>query len=430
MEKFKYQVIENYENKKKNILTSIQRENNENLPIGYDNDIFISALIKIIEYLESNYKEKIKAENIPDIKSFTRLKEEYSITSFVLNRVLKNVKSVNFRNIDKNNPRAMGGYRTFKDGTHDITLYTTVLSNNLDFLKTRKINNKFESDEDFRKILLEEIMIHEVIHAISDNSLGVGFDKGINNSSEVAFNEGMTENLAIEIAGLRDFSNTLYRSGERNFVVKTQTNSGYMLETNIINLIRIASKEDMTIPYLVNPNTIKFGIFEKIKIYNSSNPLETIMIKLNKAVEESKKTKKGYNPITDESIDMQDSNLTPFQELQTMLIEDIFQNKYNKVFLDKIRQSGKALTQDEYDKFNQDMLIIGKCLVPTLNYKLDLEEKKEFAQNDNFVTSQNIMKLLQNQIIEPTSNILRYRDLLFAMENVQKDFAQDLTTER
>lgn len=427
MEKFKYQVIENYENKKKNILTSIQRENNENLPIGYDNDIFISALIKIIEYLESNYKEKIKAENIPDIKSFARLKEEYSITSFVLNRVLKNVKSVNFRNIDKNNPRAMGGYRTFKDGTHDITLYTTVLSNNLDFLKTRKINNKFESDEDFRKILLEETMIHEVIHAISDNSLGVGFDKGINNSSEVAFNEGMTENLAIEIAGLRDFSNTLYRSGERNFAVKTQTNSGYKLETNIINLIRIASKEDMTIPYLVNPNTIKFGIFEKMKIYNSSNPLETIMIKLNKAVEESKKTKKGYNPITDESIDMQDSNLTPFQELQTMLIEDIFQNKYNKVFLDKIRQSGKAPTQEEYDKFKKDMLIIGRSIVPTFAYKLSNEEKKEFAENENFATSQDIMKLIQDKTIEPTPNILRYRDLLFAMENIQKDFSQDLT---
>ena len=58
---------------------------------------------------------------------------------------------------------------------------------------------------------------------------------------------------------------------------------------------------------------------------------------------------------------------------------------------------------------------------------LDKDEKKEFAQNDNFATSQDIMKLIQNKTIEPTPNILRYRDLLFAMENIQKDFSQNLT---
>ena len=101
MEKFEYQEIENYENKKNYILNAIQRENGGVLPIGYDNDMFVSALIKIIEYLENNYKTTITVEDIPDAKTFTRQKEEQSITSFVLNRVLKNVKSVNFRDIDK-----------------------------------------------------------------------------------------------------------------------------------------------------------------------------------------------------------------------------------------------------------------------------------------------------------------------------------------
>ena len=92
MEKFKYQEIENYENKKNNILNAIQRENGGVLPIGYDNDMFVSALIKIIEHLENNYKTTIKVEDIPDAKNFTRQKKEYSITSFVLNRVLKMLK--------------------------------------------------------------------------------------------------------------------------------------------------------------------------------------------------------------------------------------------------------------------------------------------------------------------------------------------------
>ena len=30
-------------------------------------------------------------------------------------------------------------------------------------------------------------------------------------------------------------------------------------------------------------------------------------------------------------------------------------------------------------------------------------------------------------MIEPTPNVLRYRQLLFAIENIQKDFADELT---
>lgn len=408
MEKFKYQEIEDYENKKQIYLNAIKKENGGVLPNGYDNDIFLRALIKIIEHLENNYKTTIKAEDIPDSKSFTRKKDEYTITSFVLNRVLKNVKGVYFYDIDKDDPDMMGGYRTFKDGTHDIALYESVLYGNLSRLKSRGINEKFETDEDFEKTLLEETMIHELIHAISDNGSAVGFDKNKKMSSEIAINEGMAENLALEIAGLKNFSNTLYISGEQHFALKTQTNSGYTMENNIINLIRVASKHDMTIPYLVDAHNIRFG--SDREIYGQSNSIEAIKIMLGIAKEDAKK-----------------NDYLTFQALQSMLIDDIFKNKYGKEFLDKIRQSGKAPTQEEYDKFKKDMLIIGRCIVPTFAFKIEEEEKKDFAQNDNFATSQDIMKLIQEKVIEPTPNVLRYRDLLFAMENVQKDFANDLT---
>ena len=405
MEKFKYQEIENYENKKNNILNAIQRENGGVLPIGYDNDMFVSALIKIIEHLENNYKTTIKVEDIPDAKNFTRQKKEYSITSFVLNRVLKNVKSVNFRDIDKENPDRMGGYITYKDGTHDITLYTTAMNNNLKILQSKGINTKFETDKHFEKTLLEETMIHELIHAISDNGLAVGFNKN-QLPAEIALNEGRTEILALEVAGLRDFSNTMYRRSEQDFAIKSPTNSRYFLETNIINLIRVASRQDMTIPYLIDIHYVRFGIDKEI--YGQSNSLGAIKTILELAKEDAEK-----------------NDFLSFQALQSILIEDIFKNKYGKNFLDKIRQSGKAPTQEEYDKFKKDMLIIGRSIVPTFAYKLSYEEKKEFAENENFATSQDIMKLIQDKTIEPTPNILRYRDLLFAMENIQKDFSQD-----
>ena len=301
-------------------------------------------------------------------------KKEYSITSFVLNRILKNVQSVNFRDYNQYNPTAMGGYTTYKNGTHDITFYSTTIQNNLDFLQSRYINKKFETDEDFKKILTEETMIHELIHAISDNGLAIGFKKNKNSAEETAFNEGMTENLALEIAGLSDFSNTLYINGEQYYVIKTQTSSGYMLETNIFNLIRVAAKQDMTIPYLTDIHNIRFGI--DTKIYGQSNSLNAI------------KTMLGFA-----KTNARENNYLTFQVLQTMLIEDIFKNKYNNVFLNNIRQSGKAPTQEEYDKFKKDMLIIGRSIIPTLVCKLSTEEKKEFAENDNFIQAKILWNL-------------------------------------
>ena len=49
MEKFKYQKIEDYEYKKNCILNAIKEENGGVLPFGYDNDIFVSALIKEVK---------------------------------------------------------------------------------------------------------------------------------------------------------------------------------------------------------------------------------------------------------------------------------------------------------------------------------------------------------------------------------------------
>lgn len=417
MKKFKYQKIENYEKKKQNILNAVQKENGGVLPVGYDNDIFISALIKIIEHLENNYKTTIKAEDIPDVASFTRQKKEYSITSFVLNRVLKNVKSVNFEKIRPDKPEAIGG---FTAGLQNLTMYTSAFEKKLLKIKDLDVDEQFASEQDCFTILFESAIIHELIHAISFNGKYVGFRK---NEESRDINEGMTESLAKEISHLHDLAIVdVFLQNYSRYLVKTKTNSSYYLQTNIFDLIRVASKEDMTIPYLVDVDKIKFGHSEKLKTYKG-NPLEIIKTLLNKSI----KYDKEEDPFTEEIKIVNNGDFSAYQELQTIIIEDIFENKYGKEFLDKIRQSGKAPTQEEYDKFKHDMIIIGRSIVSTLKYKLDDEEKKDFAQNDYFSTSQDIMKLIQNGTIEPTPNVLRYRDLLFAMENVQKDFAKDLT---
>ena len=314
MEKFKYQQIENYENKKKNILNAIQRENSGILPLGYDNDVFVSALIKIIEHLENNYKTTIKAEDIPDVKSFTRQRDEYSITSFILNRVLKNVKSVNFYEIRQDKPEAIGG---FTAGAKNLTMYTSAFQKMLSKIKKLEVDKQFASEQDFSAILFESAIIHELIHAISFNGKYVGFRKG---EEYININEGMTESLAKEISKLQDLDVVdIFTQNEGSYLVKTKTNSSYYLQTNIFDLIRVASKEDMTIPYLVDVDKIKFGKSEKLKMYKG-NPLETIKTLLNKSV----KYNKIENPITEEIEIVNNGDFSAYQELQTIIIEDIF----------------------------------------------------------------------------------------------------------
>ena len=402
--KFTYQEIENYDVKKRIVLNVIRKENGGKLPEGFDDDLFCSALIKIIEYLDSNYNTTIKAQNIPDVTSFARQEEEYSVRSFIINRVFKNLKSVKYLKKDEKDPNMMGGYYP---SDHEIKLYADVMGDNLKYLYNNNINKKFETDKDFENTLLEEIMIHELIHCISDNGSSVGFLKK-GDSRNIAFNEGMTENLANEIAGLKDFSVTTFSFKDRqsNFVLKTQTSSAYKLETNIFNLIRVASREDMTIPYLVDTQHIMFG--EDREIYGQSNAMDKIKTEFSEAKNNAEK-----------------DDLLKFQELQTMLIEDIFQNKYNKEFLDRIRKTGKAPSKEEYLAFKRDLLTIGRCIVPTLVSELKShDEKKDFAQNYNITTSKDLSKLIQDGKIEPTPNVLKFKELLFAFENIPSDFPE------
>ena len=122
------------------------------------------------------------------------------------------------------------------------------------------------------------------------------------------------------------------------------------------------------------------------------------------------------------------NDFSKLQELQAMLIEDIFKNKYTKGFLTDIARSGSAPSREVYFKFKHDLILIGRCLVSTLPTEFSLSEKKDFAASDHFATSAGITQLLNLGIIAPTDNVLRFRDLLFATENIEKDFPSGLTS--
>lgn len=414
MKNFKYEQIENYETKKQNVLSAIQTANGGQLPKGFDQDMFVSALIKTIMYLEDNYKTKIKAEDIPDVASFTKEKAEYSITSFVLNRVLNNIKIVDFLDVRQDKPESIGG---FSAGAKSLTMYSTAFKNNLGKMKNTDAIEQFESQEEMEKMLFESAIIHELIHAISYNGKAVGFKKS---QEDVNLNEGMTEYLAKLIAGLEDLAVVNVHNSNMRYLVKTTTNASYDLQSNIFNLITIASKENLVIPYLVDADAIKFNSKEKQNLYGE-NPLQKIKLLLNKSID----YEKIENPITGEMKVVNRGDFGAYQQLQTLLIDDIFQNKYDNEFFTKMMKSGDLQNSAEYASIKKDMQTIGRCIVSTLDLKMDMEDRQDFAENDCFATANDVMKLIQNHVIAPTPNVLKYRDMLYKIESIEKQMQGD-----
>lgn len=408
MNEYKNQQFNSYELKKIKIINALTKANGGNLPTGCNNDLFISAVITIMEYLDANYNIKIPAKEIPDNDTFPLKRDEYSMSFFVLNRIAKNVKEFGFSYDISPENNALGYY---SPSNHKIVINLNLIRKNTQkIIDSGTYKKYFSSEYKFKTDCTQAVIVHELLHSISDNGSKHGFEIKTKNGKLIQLNEGMTENLAMEIMGMKNFHYTIYKnSGKDSYVIGKNTCSGYGLGCGILDLVRMASKEDMVIPYLVDSSKLKFSYNEELD--SSDKPPLTVIAEL--LEEANKESIKG--------------NYAPYQQLQDMLLENIFTFKYGKGFLDNIRRTGKAPSKEDYDKFKQDMILIGGNIAPTLQQELSLDQKKEFANSKYYTSSKGIVSLIQNNVIKPTSNIIKYKDLLYAMENIQKDFPNDLS---
>ena len=105
--------------------------------------------------------------------------------------------------------------------------------------------------EQYRESLVQEVIVHELIHAISKTQgLGIGltyFDEQ-NVKHNVSINEGITERLAMDVCELPDVFLTVKKD---DFQVAGNTVSSYKLETGIANLLRVIDGEKFYLKYLV-----------------------------------------------------------------------------------------------------------------------------------------------------------------------------------
>ncbi len=458
MEKIKYTKVENYQERKKNLLAGFKGVIGT-LPSGFDDDLFVSALLKIEEFYKTKFPDtKIPASVIPDEFAFPSRLKEYTISQLIHRRIARNVSEVNFSENFDPNETAMAKY---SPSQRNIQIFNNKLKSNIEnALSSYKLTD-FESEDDFKKMMTEECLVHEILHAISDNGMMLGFFKP-NDTTTTSLNEGMTENLALEISGLKNcYSKCVAEINDARFGVRGQTSSGYILENNIANLVRISSEGDLSLPYLVDVKQAKFGALAKIEIYASSSPLKVVADTLSKIpeireeknkildnIENAKKqlakttVKEGKEAIEKQIESLQkelDTNkikqknaVENIQKLQAILIEDILKNNLQNTIKRDFNKNSHP-TQKDYDRLLEDLMVIGSSIIPTLPDKeaqkqiveKDMAEKGYIEKIEFLVSPDLIRQQIKDGKIQQTENVERYLQYLGAVKEIGRDFNLD-----
>ena len=456
MAQIKYQRVRNYQERKERLLAGFKRIVGT-LPNGFDDDFFVSALLKIEDYYKAKFPNtKIPASAIPDENLFPSRLKEYTISQFIHRRIAKNVHEIKFSENFNANETIMAYYNhTYKN----IEIFNNKLKSNIEKALSAYKLTDFESENDFKKIMTEECLVHEILHAISDNEKMIGFDE-LSDDANTSLNEGMTENIALEICGLKNcYSRRTVLINKKRFGLRGQTSTGYILENNIANLVRIASEEDLTLPYLVDVKKAKFGVLDKMNIYKSSSPLKVVaetLSKFNNAtlkcnkIEADIKSAKKIAKTTDvdkkiienqiallkeelkQSEVRQEIAMQNIQKLQGILIEDILKNKLKNT-IKKDFNANSQPTQKDYNRLLKDLMIIGSSIITTLpnlrtQKRLVLKDmaEKGYIEKIEFLVSPDLIKQQINEgKIKPTENVEQYAQYLSAVKEIGKTFNFD-----
>lgn len=426
-----YELPTNYEHAKNQILNTIKKHTGT-IPSGFDDEYFLTALVKIMNHFTYNraYMNKtIPAKDVPDNDKFIIKKDEYTLPWLIINRILKNVNFVSSQDNPDPNSTLAGGYsstvitkngKTIRTDTPgNITIHTNKIKESAKRLlkgnAQKRIMNTYKDEETYLKMQILRTWIHEILHAISDNGKQIGFEDLNDMKNTKAFNEAMTDNLTSEIAGTNNDIATKHirNRWKYSYMIKSQTVSGYFIGVNTFNFIRLAAQENIDIPFLVDSNLTRFGTLNKTDIYNTDNPFKKIKNTFLTSLKNIEETLgKKYDLEKDKETPWAKEDYEELIQLQTMLINDINKNKIEKFLKNK-----EQITPNEFEHLKHSIKHLSQFIIPTFTFKPDDEEKQDLAHNNYFDNKENIIKLIQEHVIDPTSNVMAF---IKTLENLEK----------
>ena len=136
------------------------------------NDEVINSLTASYIYLEKNYPNEIPLEQIPDIKVFSRIKENctgLSLGKIYLNRILNNVQEF----VHDYSPDNCSEFVVVDKKVYVPNSTSPEWNNRLASWNTQNLSD--QEKETLKQKIRAKVITHELIHASSFNGISVGF---------------------------------------------------------------------------------------------------------------------------------------------------------------------------------------------------------------------------------------------------------------
>ena len=378
-----------YPSRRRELLRFLQDENG-NIGQGLDDEYLTNCILMIVDYFNYHLPNmKIPSKAIPDVAYFKPSGlNEYTIEQFIYNRLRLNLVQFVFKDAPPKGvrPEAIGGYTP---STKTLTLYRDNFIKHIRE-KCQTINNANETT------VTQAILVHELIHAISKTSAketGFTYFDSSSVKHNISLNEGVTENLAMDVCELNDVFFTVKKD---DFVVTANTTSSYKLEVGIANLLKVADGERFYIKFLVDA--------KRIAIKREDADLMSVV----------KRVTDLYRPTKDENIEREKVN--DYQMLQYILIKDIFYNKLHKEILEPVKR-GEQFDKKKFRALRREMYEIGKSIIPTIIDKSVSEEELDFTSSVD-----HIRDLIDKGKIASTQNVEMYAYLMEEMQDTERKY--------
>jgi len=426
---FELPKIKNYDRKRREVERLVSKRRGR-IPEGFKNPFFMNCLIRVLDYLEEVYgKRECLSAFIPDKEHFMQTKSHYSMRELALNRIVKNVKDIHFEK--KATPLSgkdeIGADAEYIPRLGLIKFYVKEedFGSEVNFIT----NHSFISDYDLYFIYKRmQCLIHEILHAISDNGKMIGFSSIADTDEFASLDEGVTESLSLEICGLNNIYRQTLLFDEHNNGYGTRGNilTGYLFETGIAKLIRLASNLDIVEDYLTDGDMSTFG-FGKENLYRPPHRKGYLGLTPFECIKKFMSTINYYQP--------SQKDLQGIQWLQASLLEDMLRDKFDLDNMQNYIDNG--IEAEVYSEIKSKVIDAGRYILLKYgplsgisNKEVDELTFEKFSVPIGITdTSERLETLILEGIIEDTPNVKNYRNLLRRIEFLKKYVIEKNDTE-
>ncbi|MBQ9791866.1 MAG: hypothetical protein IJW28_04690 [Clostridia bacterium] len=204
-----------------------------------DYELIISSISKIIDHFQQMFPEGMPKAEIPDASTLQNLVTDptnpnnVTIESFIFARLKRNMPN-GFTTEERD-----GTLASYHPADKKININVNALQGSINSHIATNGKYNYKTTDDYIYCEFEGSVIHEFLHAISDNKTQIGFANYKASDQHLGINESTTEKIASMIENPRNYRKTnitILKTKRAQFLTNVDSNSGYSYH-GIVNLV-------------------------------------------------------------------------------------------------------------------------------------------------------------------------------------------------